>query len=327
MKKLCLLLIALSLVIMPFSGCMSKSGEQPSEEQSLSESENLSSEELSEEVSEITSEEQRLSESSYPEELNPPEQIYYPSQNNDRQVVLNNSATCKIFKKVVCCGDSYTSGYIDVTPDGEEKTSETFSETNEEYSWVHYMSQMTGNNWVNCGASGANVLTWQTRDRGLPAAVRAGKAQAYVIGLMINDTARESDTVHHVDLGTTDDIGTDNPTYYGGLSKIITELNSISPKAKIFVNTCPNTDERYVPYNQAVRDVVDYYKGIYPVHCIDLVNYTDAYNNDVLTMDFINGHYTALGYEYFAELYSSILSDYINNHAQDFRDVAFIDYD
>ena len=86
-----------------------------------------------------------MTESSYPEELNPPEQIYYPSQNNDRQVVLNNSATCKIFKKVVCCGDSYTSGYIDVTPDGEEKTSETFSETNEEYSWVHYMSQMTGN--------------------------------------------------------------------------------------------------------------------------------------------------------------------------------------
>lgn len=87
-------------------------------------------------------------------------------------------------------------------------------------------------------------------------------------------------------LGTINDIGTDAQTYYGGMSKIIRELNAISPRAKIFVNTCPRTGEvrgkAYADYNQAIRDIVAQYKDKYPVHCIDLENYIDMYNTLVL---------------------------------------------
>lgn len=279
----------------------------------------------------------------------------------ENREVGTNKTTCKIFKKVVCCGDSYTAGYIDITPDGEEKTSETFSKTNEDYSWVHYMATMTGNNWVNCGVSGSNVLTWRGlydeyyanyysnrhpsdstiiighenttyKDKvysniGYDAAVQAGQTQAYVIGLLINDSAPVGNE-HHVDLGESSDIGAEYPTtFYGGLSKIIRDLHSISPKAKIFVNTCPKNDSsnrQYSAYNQAVRAVVDYYKNTYPVHCIDLANHSDLYSNSSLTGDYINGHYTAIGYEQFAEIYALLLSDYINTHISEFQDVAFI---
>jgi hypothetical protein len=243
----------------------------------------------------------------------------------ENREVGTNKTTCKIFKKVVCCGDSYTAGYIDIHGSGESQTEGTnYSETNEDYSWVHYMATMTGNNWVNCGASGANVWTWQTKTRGLPAARTAGKAQAYIIGLMINDTAPATDTAHHVDLGTPSDIGTENNTYYAGLSKIIRELNEISPTAKIFVNTCPKTSSVYTGYNTAVRTIVETYKNTYPVHCIDLANHSDLYSNSSLTGDYINGHYTAIGYEQFAEIYALLLSDYINTHISEFQDVAFI---
>jgi hypothetical protein len=226
--------------------------------------------------------------------------------------------TCKIFKKVVCCGDSYTSGHI-VKPDGSS------TPVNEDYAWPHYMATATGNEWVNCGQSGANVLTWQKWERGLPKAQAAGRAQAYIIGLMINDTA--SGTDRYVEVGTAADIGTNAQTYYGGLSAIICELNAISPKAKIFVQTCPRTETKYAPYNQAVRDVVDFYKGTYPVHCLDLLAYKDLYSLDSLKDDEIGGHYTAIGYEQFAEILQMVLSEYINTHIEEFQDVHLIEYD
>jgi len=229
-----------------------------------------------------------------------------------------NHTTCKIFRKVVCCGDSYTAGYI-------VDSSGVAHETNEEYAWPHYMSTATGNTWVNCGKSGANVLTWQTNERGLPKAQSAGKAQAYVVGLMLNDVA--VDTTRYVELGTSADIGTTAQTYYGGLSQIVEALATISPKAKIFICTCPRTNNLYPSYNQAVYDVVDYYKDTYAVHCLDLLANADLYDIASLTGDLKSGHYTAIGYEQFAEIMCKIMSDYINEHITEFQDVPFIEYD
>lgn len=225
--------------------------------------------------------------------------------------------TAKIFKKVVCCGDSYTSGHMD-DPDGVAHP------TMEEFAWPHFMATATGNEWINCGNSGANVLTWQTAGRGLPAAQAAGKAQAYLIGLMINDCGN---SVNAVELGTAADIGTDAQTYYGGMSAIIRQLNAISPKAKIFVQTCPVTGGNFDAYNQAVCDIVAAYESTYPVHCLDLLQYKDMYDASSVTGDSLGGHYTAIGYEQFAEILQVVLSDYITANIAEFQDVPFIEYD
>ena len=241
---------------------------------------------------------------------------------SDEVAILSNGnvgkSTCKIFKRVCCCGDSFTSGHI------ADASGQAYP-TNEEFAWPHYMATSTGNEWINCGQSGANVLTWQTAGRGLPKAQQAGKVQAYLIGLMIND--QSSGTDRYVELGTADDIGTDTQTYYGGMSKIIRELNAISPEAKIFVLTCPQTSGLYPSYNQAVYDIVDAYKGAYPVHCLDLLANAERYNVSSLTGDAWYGHYTAIGYEQFAEILSVIMSDYINANIAEFQDVPFIEYD
>lgn len=224
---------------------------------------------------------------------------------------------CRIFQKVVCVGDSYTSGHI-CDANG------VATPTNENYSWVHYMSQITGSKWINCGCSGCNVITWQTHTRGLPTAKSTGKAQAYVIGLMIND---QSESTRGIPLGTSADIGTDAQTYYGGLSAIIRKLNEISPKAKIFVNTCPKKSSKFTLYNEAVRTVVKQYVDTYPVHCIDLDKYSYLYDDEVLNSDAWYGHYTAIGYEIFAEIYNYILSKYISENIKKFQDVYQIEYD
>lgn len=227
-------------------------------------------------------------------------------------------STCRIFRKVVCCGDSYTAGYM---VDGAGVA----HETNEEYAWPHYMSSATGNTWINCGKSGANVLTWQTSERGLPRAQAAGKAQAYVVGLMLNDANEGTD--RYVALGTAEDIGTDAQTYYGGLSRIVESLAAISPQAKIFLCTCPKTTGLFPAYNQALCDVAAHYQGIHAVHCLDLLAYSDLYSAESLAADLKAGHYTAAGYEQFAEILYGVMSDYINAHVSQFQDATFIEYD
>lgn len=221
-------------------------------------------------------------------------------------VVSLNSNTCSIFRKVVCCGDSFTAGYIDI--------GNGVQETNEDYSWVSFMARLTGNEYINCGASGATVLTWQTSTRGLSKAQSAGVAQAYLVGLGINDTSK-------VTLGTLADIGTDNQTYYGGMSKIVRELNTISPKAKIFLQTMPTNSETRQAYNEAVRVIVETYKDTYPVYLLDLDAYKSLYFVSTITRDSIGGHYTAIAYQQFAENLRYIWSEYINNNISDFQDV------
>ena len=229
----------------------------------------------------------------------------------DNNTSLNKN-TCSIFRKVVCCGDSLTAGYINI--------GNGVSATNEDYAWPHYMSLLTGNEYINCGDSGADVWTWQTRERGLIKARASGVAQAYLVGLGVNDASL-------VELGTIADIGTENETYYGGMSKIIRELNAISPKAKIFVQTMPSTTASFEPYSQAIREIVEAYKDTYPVHCLDLANYLSLYQTDSILGDSIGGHRTAIGYQQFAENLRYIWSEYINENISDFQDVYSLPYD
>ncbi|MBO7711391.1 MAG: SGNH/GDSL hydrolase family protein [Lachnospiraceae bacterium] len=228
-----------------------------------------------------------------------------------------NKMTCKIFKKVVCCGDSYCSGYIKLSGG-------TAVDTNEDYAWPHYMATATGNEYVNCGVSGANVWTWQSAQRGLLKAQSCGKAQAYIVSFAINDA---SSGAAHIDVGTSADIGTENNTYYAGLSKIIRELNTINPTAKIFVTTIPTINATYSSYIQAVRDIVEAYKNTYPVYCLDLRANIGLYQMPSITGDIVNGHYTAIAYEQFAEIFCYLISEYINTHVTDFQNVFEIPYE
>ena len=241
---------------------------------------------------------------------------------NCKNKPILNSRTSNIFHRVCCVGDSFTSGHIQAPGD------ETATGTNELYAYPQFMHQITGNEYINCGVSGATTLSWQSASRGLPKATEAGRVQAYIIGLGINDSGYVEGQ-RRVALGTTSDIGTDNNTFYAQLSKIIRSLNTISPLAKIFVNTCPMNDaERFYPYNTAIRDIVETYANTYPVFCIDLATtYKNYYNMASLINDISHSHYTALGYEQLAEIYSFILSDYINNHLSAFQDVYKIPFD
>lgn len=247
------------------------------------------------------------------------EQIGLEIDTTDKKNIKNQ--LCHILKKVVCIGDSYTKGYIS---DG------TISLTDKpEYSWVEHLAKITGNTWINRGISGATADTWLSNANGYAKAVTDGKAQAYVIGLGINDS-RVTDGTAELPVGTSADIGTDTVSYYGRMSKIITQLAEISPNAIFFINTCPWSADfaRVTDYNNAIRDIVNYYKATYKIHCIDLADtYHDLYFDTEYTSNFILNHPTVIGHAKMAKMYEYVLSDYMSKHLDDFNGVPWIEYD
>lgn len=222
----------------------------------------------------------------------------------------------KIFMRVGVIGDSYASGWI---KDNDHKN-------NPNYSWVKHMKQLTGNEWTNFGVSGSSTKSWVDGTLGqLPQVQTKGnKCQAYVIGLMINDQNQGMQT--YVPLGTSSDIGTNANSYYAYYYKLINALLSVNSSAIIFCNTCPRTDGDFPSYNQAVIDVVNYCQSeSKSVYLVELRNYywrNETYNNDAL-----NGHYTAIGYEYMAEIFNKAFSDTINANASSLKEVNLIPYD
>ena len=241
--------------------------------------------------------------------------------------LLISSNTCSIFKKVCFCGDDFMSGYIH--PNGTLNP----SRNNPGYSWVHYLSQITGGEYINCGVSGASAKTWLLSTDGISKMQASGKAQAYVIAFGVND----SDTYgeNYLPVGTPFDIGTNENTYYAKMSKIMRECYNVNPDAEIFFLTCPDCEDRlynssrYDAYNDAIKAIVGYYLDKAPnVHYIDLAAKKELFTAVTsLTDDRQNQHYTAVGYQQIARIIGKIWSDYINANVYKFRNVYTIPYD
>ena len=226
--------------------------------------------------------------------------------------------TCAIFEKVCCIGDSYTAGYIYNT---------NGAHTNNAYSWVKHLETLTGREYVNCGISGATTASWLTNQDGLAKAqLSENKAQAYIIGLQINDVQTE------LPVGTVSDIGTSAQTYYGCTSKIIDELFNINGSAHVFVLARPTNTGTMMPYRTAILNIVEWYQttgnGTHQsqVHLIDLLDYVKMFQYAGCNDSMANGHFTAVGYESVAEIMMYALSNYLNAHPLLFQDVNLIPF-
>ena len=234
----------------------------------------------------------------------------------------------KIFRRVGCIGDSYTAGYIQlVTPPLPNNTYPLWS-------WPHYMKQLTGEVWENWGKGGSTAKGWVEGAANLNLVQAEGnECQAYIIGLGIND--KNSSNPYYTPVGVIGDIGTDNDTYYAYYYKLVKAVVAVNPDAKIFCNTCPKskTDSDYLPYNQAVRDIVDYCHDTenLNVYLCDLAD--DKYNNsqifanEIFTRELINGHYTPIGYEFMAECMMYVISDVVNENYSEMMNVFEVPYD
>ena len=224
-----------------------------------------------------------------------------------------------IFQRVGCIGDSYTSGHIQLKGG-------TVISSNPNYAYPHFLEKMTGSIYTNFGRSGASTKSYfQTAFDEMGVGAQGNKCQAYIMGLGINDSGYAE-----IPAGVASDIGTNNDTYTAWYYKLVQKvLSEVNESAKIFMCTMPRVNVN--DYNQAVKNIVSYCRnnGQTNVFLCDLYSYMNKYyyQNSYLNRDFVNGHYTAVGYEIFGECIYRIISKVIRKNQLYFQNVHLIPYD
>ena len=240
-----------------------------------------------------------------------------------KRVPDSKTDSCNVFARVGVIGDSYAAGYIKIDSDARIIASD--------YSWPAFMERRTNRTWTNFAKSGSSCKSWVVNDNPTFSNIDAvqaegNKCQAYVIGLQIND--KSLDNPYYTPAGDLTDIGTSNDTYCAYLYTLISLVHAVNADAKIFVCTLPSINEND-GYNAIVRGVVDHCKETdgWNVYCIDLYAYKDYFtSNETFVNDASYGHYTAVGYEFMAEMLFAVISKVIDSAESEFKDVYRIDY-
>lgn len=241
-------------------------------------------------------------------------------------------------------GDSLASGWVSY----KNANQETDGTNMYPYSWGQQLCRLTGTNGYNFTNGGQTAKGWiqggTVYDDSYIGGVGGGgwsyaklhPKQAYIIALGINDVAH--DDVYPLgdittDIGTYDtqtDTDTNANTFAGWYAGIIQRIQSIQPRAKIFVVTLPYLSEKRHNYSMVIKGMADYFDNIY---VIDLDVYaTHIHNNTKFRTDYFwkpsgDGHMTEAGYLYTAWMFINYIDWIMRSNMDDFKYISFADKD
>jgi len=212
---------------------------------------------------------------------------YYPANPCDY-----NGDEINVFNKIVCLGDSITSGYFNAASSG--------SQSIQKYSYPTQLKKITGVETVNLGVAGTTSVSWW-------ASHSTDDFSGYdcaIINFGINDALQN---VSEADARA-------------AFASIISALKSANTGIKIFIaNVNPayaRGSTEYDVINAIIEDIATTTTDCY---FIDLTQY--GHTVGVANAD---GHLTAVGYLHLAMDYKAAISWIIKNNPVAFRYVQFI---
>lgn len=245
-----------------------------------------------------------------------------------------NGGYVRTFEKIACIGDSLTAGNLDYNGD-------SFGEyVNDFTSYPLNIARMTGNTVYKLGRGGATAVNSNTAIRENHSWLNIAesnswlndehKANAYIIALGTNDIGYYGSFTGDVstDIDISDYSNNDSSTSVGGYATIIQRILELQPKAKIFCVTIPNTRNSQTTRSEAnekIRAIAE----MLGCYVIDLETY-GVQLTDVETWKtkyYNGGHLNALGYVELAKMILTYMNWIIENNADDFRTIGFIDTD
>ena len=208
-----------------------------------------------------------------------------------------------LFRKFCSVGDSLSVGYHtlkDGTAVSEDK----------DISWSSFIKNKYNNEVYWSGKSGATCLSWlneTSEEWGLKYAKKIGQMPLYILCMGANEVNQT--------IGSESDIGTTNNTLYSYVSRVIEELKKISPNCFIIstgISRGVGFGSSIINVNAVYKNMEKHYSNYYYMNCINELNslpFTSLYNNY---------HYTAIGYNAMAKLFSDKLDEIIKKHLSDF---------
>ena len=233
---------------------------------------------------------------------------------NDIDSIVNDSKNtfnyCQIFHKIGGIGDSLMSGEIAYWSESEQKN--VYIDCYN-YSWLSNLCKNIGSEAVHYSSGGQTTKSWLSKYLTEMKSEEI-KPSAYFIGLGTND--RRS-----IELGTEDDCGTDNETFYGMYSKIIQEVKAFNSNAVIFcVSLYFNSKDSTV---QSYCNAIKYMAEKYGCYYIDFVNnYDYSYDTNANSV-FVNvGHFTTTGYVRVAKQMQELTNKVIEENPVQFKFIS-----
>ena len=225
-----------------------------------------------------------------------------------------------VFRTMAFIGDSLSSGEFETRNEkGEPGWHDLY-----EYSWGQYIARKNGLKAYNFSQGGMTAKAYIDSFAANSGFWDKDKAcQAYVIALGVNDINNRE-----IPVGDMNDIDNTN-TYLGAYAEIVRRYKQISPDAKFFFVTLPQTNEfgdtdKYLAVNEGIRALAEHFENAY---VIDLYKYAPVYDDKFTEKFFLYGHMNPHGYIFTARMIDSYIDYIVRHNVEDFKTVGFIGTD
>ena len=231
-----------------------------------------------------------------------------------------------IFRTMAFIGDSLSSGEFETRDEnGVAGYHDLY-----DYSWGQFIARKNGikaHNFSKGGMTARRYVEEFAEANGLWDKDKA--CQAYVIALGVNDLYN-----YNHEIGSIDDVDDENyrnnkPTFAGNYARIIQRYKEISPDAKFFFVTFPNTN---TPHHDAqthamINLLYDFAEHFENSYVIDLYKYGPVYDAEFKKKFFLYNHMTPSGYLLTAKLVDSYIDYIVRHNPDDFKTIGFVGTD
>ena len=240
--------------------------------------------------------------------------------------IVSDGGFVGIFRTIACVGDSLASGEFEVK---DPKTGEWMYLDRYEYSWGQFLGRMAGSKVYNFSKGGMTAKEYMTSY-----ANRQGfwnpalRADAYVIGLGLNDLFNHKWELGEISDVCVEDYTKNKETFIGYYAAIIQKYKSIAPDAHFFLITFPKgrkSENGVVEKSiEAIYALAEMFDNTY---VIDLNKYGVEYNAEWGKLFMLNGHLNAAGYMYNAKVVCSYMDYIIRHNLEKFKTVGVSEFE
>ena len=251
------------------------------------------------------------------------EKILFDEDEKPLDRIVEGYSNTSVFRTIAFVGDSLSSGEFESR---DEKGNPAYHDLYD-YSWGQYIARKNGlkaYNFSRGGMTAKEYIESFAEEHGFWDTDKA--CQAYVIALGVNDIYNQN-----MEIGSVEDIEVGNYsnnklTFMGYYAMIIEKYKEISPDAKFFFVTFPNTntperDDKTFSVINALYSLAELYENSY---VIDLYQYGPIHNEKFKKRFYMYGHMNPSGYILTASIIDSYIDYIVRHNSEDFKTVGFI---
>lgn len=250
------------------------------------------------------------------------EKELYRENENPLDTLVDGYSNTSVFRTMAFIGDSLSSGEFEtLDKEGTRKYHDLY-----EYSWGQYIARKNGLKAYNFSCGGLTAqgyINWFADKEDLWNPEKA--CQAYVMALGVNDIFGKG----KMEVGSLEDLKTGKETFLYFYAKIVEKYKEISPDAKFFFVTFPNTgkpekEEKSLAMIKALEALAEYVGNAY---VINLYKYGPVYDEKFEEKFFLHYHMNPMGYILTARLIDSYIDYIVRHNPDDFRNIGFVGTD